>query len=124
MQANRSLTPFLYVSLFALALAASTGVLLRFGMIYGMPAWALNFAAVRHAHSHLMYFGWVTLALMVFIWRALPGYTGRPLPRCLLAVGCQLGLCAAQLSCLLAEQATASHRFTRSFAVGVNGFYL
>ncbi len=81
MQANRSLTPFLYVSLFALALAASTGVLLRFGMIYGMPAWALNFAAVRHAHSHLMYFGWVTLALMVFIWRALPGYTGRPLSR-------------------------------------------
>ena len=81
MQANRSLTPFLYVSLFALALAASTGVLLRFGMIYGMPAWALNFAAVRHAHSHLMYFGWVTLALMVFIWRALPGYTGRPRSR-------------------------------------------
>jgi len=81
MQANRSLTPFLYVALFALALAASTGVLLRFGMIYGMPAWALNFAAVRHAHSHLMYFGWVTLALMVFIWRALPGYTGRPLSR-------------------------------------------
>ena len=81
MQANRSLTPFLYVSLFALALAASTGVLLRFGMIYGMPAWALNFAAVRHAHSHLMYFGWVTLALMVCIWRALPGYTGRPLSR-------------------------------------------
>ncbi len=81
MQAKSSLTPFLYVSLFALALAASTGVLLRFGMIYGMPEWALNFAAVRHAHSHLMYFGWVTLALMVFIWRALPGYTGRPLAR-------------------------------------------
>jgi hypothetical protein len=81
MQANRSRTPFLYVSLFALALAASTGVLMRFGMIYGMPSWALNFAAVRHAHSHLMYFGWVTLALMVFIWRALPGYTGRPLAR-------------------------------------------
>ncbi len=81
MQAKRSLTPFLYVALFALALAASTGVLLRFGMIYGMPPWAENFAAVRHAHSHLMYFGWVTLALMVFIWQALPGYTGRPLAR-------------------------------------------
>lgn len=81
MQGKRSLTPFLYVALFALALAASTGVLLRFGMIYGMPDWAQNFAAVRHAHSHLMYFGWVTLALMVFIWHALPGYTGRPLSR-------------------------------------------
>ena len=81
MQAHRPLTPFLFVSLFALALAASTGVLLRFGMIYGMPVWAQNFAAIRHAHSHLMYFGWVTLALMVFIWRAIPGYTGRPLAR-------------------------------------------
>src|SRR6476620_9808401 len=81
MQDNRSLTPFLYVSLFALALAATTGVLLRFGMIYGMPMWAQNFVAVRHAHSHLMYFGWVTLTLMVFIWRALPVYTGRPLSR-------------------------------------------
>jgi hypothetical protein len=81
MQPNRSLTPVLVVALFALALAATTGVLLRFGMIYGMPTWAQNYAAIRHAHSHLMYFGWVTLALMVFIWRAIPGYTGRALPR-------------------------------------------
>jgi hypothetical protein len=81
MQANRSLTPFLFVALFALSLAACTGVLLRFGMIYGMPSWAQNYAAVRHAHSHLMYFGWVTLALMVLIWRAVQVYTGRPLPR-------------------------------------------
>jgi hypothetical protein len=81
MQPNRALTPFLTIALFALALAATTGVLLRFGMIYGMPAWAQNYAAIRHAHSHLMYFGWVTLALMVFIWRAVPGYTGKPLPR-------------------------------------------
>ncbi|MCS6826625.1 MAG: hypothetical protein NZ553_08445, partial [Caldilinea sp.] len=55
---------FLSLALAALTLAAWTGVLMRFGMIYGMPAWAQNFGAVRHAHSHLMYFGWVTLALM------------------------------------------------------------
>ncbi len=64
-----------------LALAAATGVLLRFGLIGGMPAWAQNLSAVRHAHSHLMYFGWVTPALMAFIWRSLPALTGRPLPR-------------------------------------------
>jgi hypothetical protein len=81
MNADRVLKPFFLLALFALALAASTGVLLRFGMIYGMPAWAQNFAAVRHAHSHLMYFGWVTPALMVLIWRDVPGYTHRPLPR-------------------------------------------
>ncbi len=72
---------FLSIALAALTLAAWTGVLMRFGMIYGMPAWAQNFGAVRHAHSHLMYFGWVTLALMALIWAELPALTGRPLPR-------------------------------------------
>ena len=81
MSSNRVLTFFLAVALFCLALAASTGVLLRFGLLYGMPAWALNYAAVRHAHSHLMYFGWVTLALMALIWESLARATGRPLPR-------------------------------------------
>jgi hypothetical protein len=92
MNTDRVLKPYLFVALFALALAASTGVLLRFGMIYGMPSWAQNFAAVRHAHSHLMYFGWVTLALMVLIWRDVPTYTGKPLPR---AVAWQLGATSA-----------------------------
>ncbi len=72
---------FEVIALFALALAAWTGVLLRFGMITGMPTWAANYGAVRHAHSHLMYFGWVTLALMALIWQYLPALTGRPLPR-------------------------------------------
>jgi hypothetical protein len=92
MENRRLLSPFLRVALFALALAACTGVLLRFGMIYGMPAWAQNYGAVRHAHSHLMYFGWVTPALMVLIWRGVTAYTGRPLGR---AVGWQLGATAA-----------------------------
>jgi hypothetical protein len=64
-----------------LFVAAATGVLLRFGMVYGLPVWAANFAAVRHAHSHLMYFGWVTLGLMALIWHHLPTLTGRRLPR-------------------------------------------
>ena len=66
-----TLEAFILLALFALALAADTGVLLRFGLIHGMPDWAQNYGAVRHAHSHLMYFGWVTLALMTIIWAEL-----------------------------------------------------
>lgn len=69
------------LAFFALALAAATGMLLRFGLVMGMPAWAQNYTAIRHAHSHLMYFGWVTVALMALIWHFLPTITGRPLPR-------------------------------------------
>jgi hypothetical protein len=60
-------------------------------MVYGFPAWAQNFGAIRHAHSHLMYFGWVTLALMALIWDALPRLTGRALPR---GAGVQMALTA------------------------------
>ena len=69
------------IALAALVIAAWTGVLMRFGMVYGFPFWAQNFGAIRHAHSHLMYFGWVTLGLMALIWHRLPALTGRPLPR-------------------------------------------
>ncbi len=72
---------FLGIAVAALVIAAWTGVLMRFGMVYGFPTWAQNFGAIRHAHSHLMYFGWVTLALMALIWAELPRLTGRPLPR-------------------------------------------
>jgi hypothetical protein len=47
-------------------LAASTGAFMRFAMILGFP-FGLMFTNVRHAHSHLMYFGWVTPALMGLI---------------------------------------------------------
>ena len=79
------------IALFALALAAASGVLLRFGLYRGFPVWAQNFGAVRHAHSHLMYFGWVTLGLMALIWADLPRHVGRPLPR---AVGWQMAATA------------------------------
>jgi hypothetical protein len=51
---------------------------MRFGMIHGYPA-GLQFVNVRHAHSHLMYFGWVTPALMGLIAAWLPQISGRPL---------------------------------------------
>jgi hypothetical protein len=72
---------YVILAVAALVLAAWTGVLMRFGMVYGFPTWAQNFGAVRHAHSHLMYFGWVTLALFALIWSDLPRHTGRSLPR-------------------------------------------
>ena len=58
---------YLVVAFFALALAASTGVIIRFGLVYGFPTWASNYTAMRHAHSHLMYFGWGTLGIMALI---------------------------------------------------------
>lgn len=61
----------------AFALAGATGAFLRFGAIYGMAG--LNYLNVRHAHSHLMYFGWVTPALMALIAAHLPRLTGRAL---------------------------------------------
>jgi len=89
---NRRLAKtFLFFAVSMLALAAWTGVLLRFGFTEGMPSWASNFGAVRHAHSHLMYFGWVTPGLMALIWLFLPRYTGRPLPK---GVGWQMGITA------------------------------
>lgn len=58
-------------------LAASTGAFLRFGVFYGMAG--LNYANVRHAHSHLMYFGWVTPAIIALMAAQMPRVIGRPL---------------------------------------------
>lgn len=74
---------------FSLAVAVCTGMLLRFGLVLGMPTWAQNYTAIRHAHSHLMYFGWVTVGLMALIWHFLPTLTGRSLPR---GVGLQMAI--------------------------------
>lgn len=64
------------VALVCFIIAAGTGALLRFSMLYGAP---LGFALqdLRHAHSHLMYFGWATPALMALILAAVPQMTGR-----------------------------------------------
>ena len=44
---------------------------MRFGNVYGFP-YGLQWTNVRHAHSHIMFFGWVTPALMGLIFARLP----------------------------------------------------
>jgi hypothetical protein len=61
-------------------LAGLTGSLLRYGQLRGLPS-GLYLVNVRHAHSHLMYFGWVTPALMGLIAAWLPRFCGRPISR-------------------------------------------
>ncbi len=67
-----------FAALAIFILAGLTGAFMRFGLIYGFP-WGLQFGNVRHAHSHVMYFGWVTPALMCLIAAQLPAVTGRSL---------------------------------------------
>jgi hypothetical protein len=57
-------------------LAGASGALYRAGMLAGLP-WGLELPNIRHAHSHLMYFGWVTPLLMALIAHQLPALTGR-----------------------------------------------
>lgn len=66
-------------------LAGSTGSLLRFGMRLGYPA-GLQMANIRHAHSHLMYFGWATPALMALIISWLPVQPSRRMKQLLWAI--------------------------------------
>lgn len=63
-------------------LAGLTGALYRFAVAF---VWTpdemggLVLGNVRHAHSHLMYFGWATPALMALMTHAVRRITGRPL---------------------------------------------
>lgn len=63
-------------------LAGLTGAFFRFIPIAGFDT-GLSLVNVRHAHSHLMYFGWVTPALMILIGGRLPFITGRGIKRSL-----------------------------------------
>lgn len=67
-------------------LAGLTGVIFRFGMAQGV-SFGLNLGFVRHAHSHTMYFGWVTPALMALIASRLPELGGGRMPKVNRAIG-------------------------------------
>lgn len=68
------------MGLLCFAIAATSGALLRFGMIYGLPQ-GLHLHHLRHAHSHLMYFGWATPAFVALMLATVARVTGRPLHR-------------------------------------------
>ena len=79
------------VALLVFVLAAGTGAFMRFGVFAGMGG--LQYANTRHAHSHLMYFGWVTPALIALIAARLPTVTGKAAPpRMLRLAALALGL--------------------------------
>lgn len=63
-----------------LTLAVAAGVFFRFGLAYGTTL-GFELANVRHAHSHLMYFGWTTPALFALIFSQVARRYGRPWPR-------------------------------------------
>jgi len=60
-------------------LAGSTGALYRMGLAHGWTA-GFDLTNIRHAHSHLMYFGWVTPLLFALIARGLHGGMNVELP--------------------------------------------
>ncbi len=65
----------------AFVLAGSTGVLYRIGLATGWTA-GFDLVNIRHAHSHLMYFGWVMPALFALMGTYLsPAPSTRRLPR-------------------------------------------
>jgi hypothetical protein len=71
--------------------AGGTGVLYRFGVAHGWTG-GLRLENIRHAHSHLMYFGWGTPLLMSLLWHSLPEGATAPYRRPFRwAVGCTFG---------------------------------
>ncbi len=84
---SQALTPFFVASLSCLAIAAVTGALLRGGLALGWDL-GLPLGNLRHAHSHLMLFGWATPALMLLMAHAQAGRRGGRVPR---SVGHVLG---------------------------------
>lgn len=63
---NRELRFVWPAALACFLLAALTGLLYRYGLAFG-ETFGLSFVNIRHAHSHLMYFGWPTPVLMAIM---------------------------------------------------------
>ena len=70
------------ISLMFFVLAGLTGVLYRFILANGYDT-GLELTNIRHAHSHVMYFGWATPALFTLIGRHLLRRRGEAKPRSL-----------------------------------------
>lgn len=66
MESERSTRQLWTAALAMFVLAGLTGASYRWGTVFGPPfGWKLGY--IRHAHSHLMYMGWATPALMALL---------------------------------------------------------
>lgn len=54
------------LSLVSFLLAAITGFIYRVGMLYPLPN-SFDLINIRHAHSHLMFFNWVSVPIMIWM---------------------------------------------------------
>lgn len=54
------------LSLLSFVIAALTGVLYRYGFLGPLPS-GLHLSNIRHAHSHLMFFNWITPPIMAWM---------------------------------------------------------
>lgn len=82
-------------SLAFFVLAGLTGAFYRFILANGWNT-GLELTNIRHAHSHVMYFGWATPALFALIAHHVLGRTGATVPRSLVWI--LIGTFAAALS--------------------------
>jgi hypothetical protein len=83
-------------ALSCLVLAAATGLVWRTQAAFGLTQF--DFRNLRHAHSHLMFFGWVTPAAMaLLVASVLQQNPGARLPKRTLWAALGLGLCSHPL---------------------------
>jgi hypothetical protein len=66
MTLSKSFTRIWQLSLLSFIIAAITGFFYRYGMLYPLPE-AISFANIRHAHSHLMFFNWISPPIMAWM---------------------------------------------------------
>ncbi|MDZ7682770.1 MAG: hypothetical protein U5J63_13915 [Fodinibius sp.] len=67
------------ISLGCFIVAAITGFLYRLGIVGGLPAsWGLALDNIRHAHSHLMFFGWAVPFPLVILFNYLVSQDSNP----------------------------------------------
>lgn len=60
------------LSLLSFLIAALTGFMYRVGMLYPLPG-SMDLVNIRHAHSHLMFFNWISPPIMVWMVSVLAG---------------------------------------------------
>lgn len=65
------------LSLLSFVIAALTGFVYRLGFLGALPGW-LNLGNIRHAHSHLMFFNWITPPILVWMAAVVISQDNRP----------------------------------------------